>query len=122
MKQNISIHLVIIGNNPADNEFSLALIETDGKIHTIQGTVDKEPDIIACDYATKFIDAPLDWYSVRKQTFITSEDGVHLIYVVTIPINVKLKKNIKWYPIYKLNSYEFKSDIEKDVIIEGIKT
>ncbi len=118
---SIIVHLVVVGQNPVDNEYSIALMEDEAKLHTIQGKINKDPDYTVCKFAEQIIDAPLDWYAIRKQTFVTSEQYIHLVYVATVPKNIKLKKGAKWYSISALSSLEFACDSEKDIIIEGIK-
>lgn len=116
MQRDILIHLVILGKNPATGDFSIGLM----KDRTIQGNSLLEPDIEACNLAEKYINAPIDWYGVRKQTFIVSDDAIHLIYAATIPDNIKLKDGAVWFPLSKLHPAELK-DIEKDIIIQGMR-
>lgn len=118
----IVIHLVIVGQNPNNNEYSIGLAgsETGLGLSTTKINLKKEPDIDACSLATKYIKAPLEWYSVRKQTFIYSDNVLRLIYIATVPNNISLI-GINWYPITSLNNVKFENEIEKDIIIEGIK-
>ena len=121
MHNEIYVHLVVIGKNPVNNEFSVGLVKEDGKYRTISGPSIQEPDVQACTFSTKHINAPPDWYEVRKRTFILSEQGVHLIYAATIPNNIKLKNDVVWCSIQSLSNSELLSEVEKDIILEGIK-
>jgi hypothetical protein len=121
MKRAISVHLIIVGKNLIDNEYSVGLKNIDGKVSTIQIELDNEADIIACNLAVEHIKAPLEWYEVRKQTFICLNNNLYLIYVATVPQNIKLIKEASWYSIRSLNDAKFVSEIEKDIILEGIR-
>jgi len=117
MQRNVLVHLIIIGRNPATGDYSIGL----NKNKTIQGQSMIEPDAEACNLAEKYINAPLDWYGVRKQTFVISDDAIHLIYVATIPDNIKLKDGAEWCHVTKLSSKEFVNEVEKDIIIQGMR-
>jgi len=118
----IVVHLVIIGKNPLKNEYSLGLLRDleNKKVKTVQQVFkDDSPESIACNLATDSIKAPLDWYSVRKHNFVYINGNLHLIYIATIPENIKLN-NVEWFSIRELDEKNI-DEVERDIIIEGIK-
>ena len=127
MQNEVVTHLVIVGKNPNDNEYSIGLAKSGEALLTIQESlpIPVDPDASVCRFAALCIDAPPDWYTIRKQTFLVdteSKNGcLHLIYVATLPINIKLKHGVKWYAMSSLASLNFANEIEKDIILEGIK-
>lgn len=122
MQSKILVHLVIVGRNPSNGDYSIALVKNNDKYRSIQTSkLNDEPDATACTFAVKYINAPLDWFEIRKQTFIYSKDKIHLIYTVTLPDNIKLKNEAEWHAIASLASLDIEDEIEKDIIIAGIK-
>jgi hypothetical protein len=116
----ILLHLIIIGQNPVNGEYSIGLSFNDNKIDTINMCLVDDADASVCKLANSIINAPQEWYEIRKKSFINKNDDTHLIYVVTVPKNIKLK-NSKWFTIGELSKLEFSDEIIKDILLEGIK-
>ena len=120
MFSKILVHLVVVGQNPSNNEYSIGLSKEKDNYFTLNIDCNGEdPAVLACSLADYFIKAPPDWYSIRKQSFIAHGDKLRLIYTVTIPNNIKLK-NADWLSVGQISQSNISED-DRDVIIEGLK-
>lgn len=121
MFSEVLVHLVIVGQNPSTNEYSIGLFKDDDFYSTLSKRYDgtDEPALVACFLANYCINAPADWYSIRKQNFLCHGNKLRLVYTVTIPNNIKLK-NSEWLSVAQVSQLVM-SEEERDVIIEGLK-
>lgn len=98
--------LVIIGLNPETNGYSVVL-DNDNAIPNTEKDVDS--------LLKTYVDTPVNWCVIRKQTFVGFEDVLYLVYNVVIPKNMKLKTG-KWLDLADTSSV---SIADKHIILEG---
>lgn len=110
MFNEVLVKLVIFGTNPAQNEYSVGVVE--GQVPSINST--ELESVIA--FSQKFIKAPTDWYVVRKKTFLVVEKSLYLIYSAVVPHSMKLE-NAEWLSFSKIDSL---SETDRQIVLEGV--
>lgn len=111
MFNEILVKLVIVGLNPAKNDYAVGIVE--GKIPSVNSTELKS----VLEFSQKFIKAPTDWYVVKKQTFLVVDKSLYLIFSAVVPHNMKLE-NAEWLSFDKI---EYLSDTDRQIVVEGVR-
>lgn len=102
MLKNILVTLVITGKD-LHNNLSLALVKQgEGKYTLPSMTLDCVADEDAIFLAIKHIKAPVDWYEVRRKTFLQEGDTIYLVYGVVLPNDTAIK-DCEWIKIQEVH-------------------
>ncbi len=103
--------LIIVGLNPANNDYSIGVVENE--IPFVDSTELKT----VVELSQKFIKAPVDWYTISKQTFLVVDKSLYLIYSAVVPQNLTLQ-NAKWLSFNQVDSL---SDVDRQIVMEGVR-
>lgn len=90
MLQKLLVNLVIIGKD-LKNNLSVALLNKAEKYVGIFEEPTANIDETAVTLAQRHIKAPLDWYELRRNTFLQQGDKLYLIYTAILPNDTSLK-------------------------------